>query len=891
MPIGENDLKIYIQKPDTSVSVFTDLAVAKTLDYAYGLKPEIANTIPYETLMDTTALEYSKQQKFLFEYGCKISSSIFSVLDGKATEPFLGPLQWTCNTITDFIQEDINKLVAGKLYFATQHLDEAKFNSLLSSTTADVFFSQIEQDTEQLLGGDFLKSLENYSPELVNDFKNKTQNKLVLEGIKTILRQNRENKDVTDFALSKILKRVDENSDSLQKIKTLIKGSIEEQRDWAESFKETQDKIANTVNAMSESYKAKTILEFEALSASSKLVWLQCGVMDATLITRDVLGKIQSEAKLEGLVNSFNKGLGYATAFVSLAKAIGISPNIIKPLSTSIEIGRKVSGAASALIKGDYLGAIMGILGCFGFGGPSTDEIILEQLGQMDKKLDTIIKMIEQVQKQLEQIFELNLTILTEINKLSYDVDGIYIDLQTLLQLQLGDQLSELGMIDGIYEKLEQEYSKLGNKAVSDNELAYFLHSILMKQEPGMALYGNISSGEQLNEILKKWRVNNQTDIISGSDIKQIYTIDTLKEAEAKDEKYRLRDLRDFYKWALTLLKTNWGVTNDKDKLVSDRFNGYVADTPMIADINTPFSRNIIRKDFSQYQFSITKRLLNPNTIKDHGRWLLRSHLLISNCIIGPEGPIALNPLDENHLKQLRDNTGLIKRILVDEIMAVELTIMQFKLLSGYQLADKIDAAVITGNSNTDENQMAISLFGKNRIFAYNYLSKYLHDVIKSPAAYNFLIKIDGSKKMEFNFFSNETKINIANLKYFKTIEEYDTFYKECAGKKIDVTQFYGIGWYVCFSGASPQSKNTVARKLLLKLPSYEEFREGKVLLFPTVNDLYKLREELLNVYYIYSGRLLEEENTLEKRSELLKTLSIMNYDARIKESPTRPRL
>ena len=85
-------------------------------------------------------------------------------------------------------------------------------------------------------------------------------------------------------------------------------------------------------------------------------------------------------------------------------QSLGLDRRITEPAAKAIRYGSALNSAFGQLTKGDYLGAVTGLIGGLFGGGPSAEERIMEQLDEIKGLQIQTLKLREETLKQVVQI-------------------------------------------------------------------------------------------------------------------------------------------------------------------------------------------------------------------------------------------------------------------------------------------------------------------------------------------------------------------------------------------------------------------------------------------------------------------------------------------------------
>jgi predicted nucleic acid-binding Zn-ribbon protein/DNA-binding phage protein len=156
---------------------------------------------------------------------------------------------------------------------------------------------------------------------------------------------------------------------------------------------------------------------------------------DLTQVSREKLVKYYlAEQKREQFMSSAGQAIDAANKIGQIAKNLGISS---PELSTAISYGDTAYKTAGALMKGDYLGALMSVTGLFGGAedaGAAQHKAMMsflkQEFKQINVKLDQLLEGQQKIMKQIaavsEQIQVLRNEVNDRFNIVDYKLDALH---------------------------------------------------------------------------------------------------------------------------------------------------------------------------------------------------------------------------------------------------------------------------------------------------------------------------------------------------------------------------------------------------------------------------------------------------------------------------------
>lgn len=183
-----------------------------------------------------------------------------------------------------------------------------------------------------------------------------------------------------------------------------LRGDLSAATDSIRALEEAQD----TTNAQLETIKS---VLFDSQPASGKLALLKAGAVDS--ITED------QREKLIGYYSAEVRSEQLAATATNVADTIGAAHQILqnlgihdKGLDDAVRYGTTALNAFASVASGNYVGAALQVSGLFGGGGPSAE----------DEHFQAIMGVLDEIQKKLGVVIELQQKTLAAVQQLSIQV-------------------------------------------------------------------------------------------------------------------------------------------------------------------------------------------------------------------------------------------------------------------------------------------------------------------------------------------------------------------------------------------------------------------------------------------------------------------------------------
>lgn len=172
------------------------------------------------------------------------------------------------------------------------------------------------------------------------------------------------------------------------------------------------EKLQKDVGGNTEQLQVISDIMYSKETASNRLIMLKGGYLKNVLPEdkrNTLIESMEAQANREKVVSEFSNVMGEFNKVGQIANNLKIKS---KDLDTVLEVGNAASNVANSLIKGDYLGALVGITGLFAEPRPDPAverhkqmmDFLDNNFNQVNEKLDNIYKGLGYIDEKLNNI-------------------------------------------------------------------------------------------------------------------------------------------------------------------------------------------------------------------------------------------------------------------------------------------------------------------------------------------------------------------------------------------------------------------------------------------------------------------------------------------------------
>lgn len=454
---------------------------------------------------------------------------------------------------------------------------------------------------------------------------------------------------------------------------------------------------------------------------------------------KDLEERIALVKKREELTKSISSYLNGANELVSIARNLGVDPEIVGKAQLVVNAGTQVFNAFGAFASMNFLGGVSALTSIFGLGGrdiaAERHQEIMSALTTLYSKVDVIDRKIDLLLQGQEQILKNQQTIFNAVVHLSEQVASNHREVLERLREVQGDILYNRVLIN---TRVDEEYALCRNLVIhpiTGERRIDTSRRLYPRYAEFLALHRDF--GDQFSTCATRL----QRTRMANDEFHSTFWLETYKQIDNNVGVY----IDTIYAAALALLEGDVGATAPT---AAQRFSSLLSPMHTVSDLDRKIATvgNPRQPRFRRPFDVLMRRAIAPSAVARHSNYLLDIHFYyqLVNPATNRPFPFAsvITPA------QIR-KTGYFA--LFEALNLVDIAVAQQTLLSGDVLLP-IMYGVWRNQARTpspeDERQFLLlkRLMRGNSIVARNFtLYALRHEVLAESNALTYSVALGGS--------------------------------------------------------------------------------------------------------------------------------------------------